>query len=103
MTTIEEQFTDYHEQLIEEIVLVAEATTYEAFTDLERLESAKRVIRVLLRTTPGKYWIPPLAPQDRHLGITKGYFRTVKLLIAIMEADSSSISDIIAAHSKWDS
>lgn len=103
MTTIEQQFDDYHEKLIEEISLVAEATTYQKFTDFERLETAKRVVRVLLRTSPGKYWIPPLAPQDRHLGITKGYFRTVKLFIAIMEANTSSITDVIAAHSKWES
>lgn len=103
MTTIEKQFEEYHENLIQEISLVAEATAYTEFTNFERLETAKRVVRLLLRTNPGKYWIPPLAPQDRHLGITKGYFRTVKLFIAIMESESSSITDVIAAHTKWDS
>lgn len=87
--------TEYYENLVDEILLIAEATSEHEYTDKRRVEMAKKVLYMVLRTVPGKYWIPPLAPQDRHLGMAPGFIKAVKLAQKVVESKSNNIKDFL--------
>ncbi len=87
--------TEYYENLVDEILLIAEAISEHEYTDHRRVSLAKKVLYMALRTVPGKYWIPPLAPQDRHLGMAPGFLKAVALAQRVVESKSNNIKDFL--------
>lgn len=87
--------TEWYESLVDEIVFMAEATSEHEYTNAKRVALAKKVLYMVLRSVPGKYWIPPLAPQDRHLGLPKSYYRAIKFVDKIMNAKTENVDDLV--------
>lgn len=74
---------------------MAEAISEHEYNDPKRVALAKKVLYMVLRSVPGKYWIPPLAPEDRHLGVPKAYYRTIYFVDKIIKAKTENIDDLI--------
>lgn len=87
--------TEWYESLVEEIVFMAEATSEREYANPRRVRLAKKVLYMVLRSVPGKYWIPPLAPEDKHLGLPKNYFRAIKFVDQIIQAETENIDELI--------
>lgn len=87
--------TEWYDNLVDEIVFMAEATSEYEYTNTKRVALAKKVLYLVLRSVPGKYWIPPLAPQDKHLGLPKNYYRAIKLVDKIIKAKTENINELV--------
>lgn len=87
--------TEWYDHLVDEIVFMAEATSESEYNNPKRVILAKKVLYMVLRSVPGKYWIPPLAPQDQHLGLPKNYFRAIRFVDQIIRAETENIDELI--------